>query len=206
MPKGFSDREKEIIRAELIKKARQCFETQGIRKTNVEDLTRAVGISKGAFYLFYPSKEALFFEILEGYEADFRTQMLATLTHSEGTPRERVRQALLQAFTAWKSIPLFHSFDKTEYEYLLRKLPEETAAAHLNSDEAFVAELIARWRASGVPIQGEAPEISGLMKALFFVSLHEEDIGARVYPATIQRLVEMVAASLTGEIIPKAEA
>ena len=44
------------------------------------------------------------------------------------------------------------------------------------------------------------------MKALFFVSLHEEDIGARVYPATIQRLVEMVAASLTGEIVPKEEA
>jgi len=205
MPKGFSQREKEIIHARLIRNGQEFFETHGVRKTNIEELTRSVGISKGAFYLFYPSKEALFFEILERYEADFRKQMLATQAHATGTPRERVRQVLEKAFTAWKTIPLFRNFDKVEYEYLLRKLPEETAAAHLRSDESFVGELIDTWRASGVPIQGEAPEISGLMKALFFVSLHAEDIGVQVYPATIQRLVDMVSASLTGEIAPETD-
>jgi AcrR family transcriptional regulator len=37
----------------LLRQGSTFLTTYGIRKTNVEDLTRAAGISKGAFYLFY---------------------------------------------------------------------------------------------------------------------------------------------------------
>jgi AcrR family transcriptional regulator len=60
MPKAFSEHEKDIIRAQMREKGKDLFEKQGLKKTSVDELTAAVGISKGAFYLFYESKEELF--------------------------------------------------------------------------------------------------------------------------------------------------
>ena len=54
-----------MIRKDLIREARRCGVTVGMRKTSVEQLTEAVGISKGSFYKFFDSKELLFFAVLE---------------------------------------------------------------------------------------------------------------------------------------------
>lgn len=40
------------------------FSRAGLLQARIEDITRACGLSKGAFYLHYPSKEALFDEVL----------------------------------------------------------------------------------------------------------------------------------------------
>ena len=58
---AFSDFETEQIRKALLEETRRCAVTLGMRKTSVEQLTQAVGISKGSFYRFYESKERLFF-------------------------------------------------------------------------------------------------------------------------------------------------
>ncbi|MBN2550474.1 MAG: helix-turn-helix transcriptional regulator, partial [Anaerolineales bacterium] len=60
MPKGFSDQEKEIIRARLLEQGQRLFSAHGLKKTNIDELAAAAGISKGAFYLFFASKEACF--------------------------------------------------------------------------------------------------------------------------------------------------
>src|SRR5918912_2045574 len=102
MPKGFSEREKEIIRSSLLEKGRVLFGTYGIKKTNVEDLTRAAGISKGAFYLFYDSKEELFFEILEQFEAEFRAAVFKDIFQPGISPRQSFKELLKKALSAWK--------------------------------------------------------------------------------------------------------
>ena len=62
---AFTDEQNEQIRNDLIRAARRCGITIGMRKTSVEQLTEAVGISKGSFYKFFDSKELLFFAVLE---------------------------------------------------------------------------------------------------------------------------------------------
>ena len=62
---AFSERQNETIRRALIQEARHCAVTIGMRKTSVEQLTEAAGISKGSFYKFFDSKEMLFFAVLE---------------------------------------------------------------------------------------------------------------------------------------------
>ena len=71
MPKAFSDHEKETIRLQMREKGKRLFEKQALRKTGVDELTEAAGISKGAFYLFYDTKEELFLEVLEQRDTDF---------------------------------------------------------------------------------------------------------------------------------------
>ena len=52
---AFTDEQNEQIRNDLIRAARRCGITIGMRKTSVEQLTEAVGISKGSFYKFFDS-------------------------------------------------------------------------------------------------------------------------------------------------------
>lgn len=60
----FSDEEREWIRQKLLTEARHHFETAGLRKTSVEDLTKAAGIAQGSFYMFFGSKEELYYELI----------------------------------------------------------------------------------------------------------------------------------------------
>jgi AcrR family transcriptional regulator len=56
-------------RAALVKSARAEFVKHGLKGARIEDITFACGLSKGAFYLHFPSKEALFGELVAGFRA-----------------------------------------------------------------------------------------------------------------------------------------
>ena len=53
----------------LVAAARGEFARRGLRGARVEDITAACGLSKGAFYLHYDSKESLFAELVQGFFA-----------------------------------------------------------------------------------------------------------------------------------------
>ncbi len=194
MPKAFSEREKEIIHQRLLEKGRALFAAHGLKKTNVEDLTQAAGISKGAFYLFYSSKEELYFEVIAQAEEDFRRQVFAGIREAQGSPRQRFAALLQRAFHLWKQTPELRQFDRSEYELLLSKLPEEQIHDHLRSDDRFLQELVAALRREGVEVTLPIPELAGLMTGLFFISMHEDDFGPGMYTGTINLLIELIAA------------
>ena len=68
---AFTEYETEQLRKALLKETRRCAVTLGMKKTSVDQLTKAVGIAKGSFYKFYESKEMLFFAVLEGIHLSF---------------------------------------------------------------------------------------------------------------------------------------
>src|SRR5512134_317561 len=125
MPKAFSDHEKETIRAQLREKGKTLFEKQGLRKTSVDELTEAVGISKGAFYLFYESKEELFLEILEELETDFRARIFDFSISVKRNARQLLAKLFKDALLTWDEYPLLKNFGMSDYEYLARKVPAE---------------------------------------------------------------------------------
>src|SRR5687767_5530925 len=62
-------------RRSLVTAARRAFAKSGIVGARIEDITAACGLSKGAFYLHFKSKEQLFGELV----AQFRAEMDALL-------------------------------------------------------------------------------------------------------------------------------
>jgi AcrR family transcriptional regulator len=56
-------------RSALVSAARAEFARKGLRGARIEDITAACGLSKGAFYLHFPSKEALFAEVVGAFQA-----------------------------------------------------------------------------------------------------------------------------------------
>ena len=79
----------------LVAAARSEFSRRGLRGARIEDITAACGLSKGAFYLHYPSKEALFDELLQqffgvlaGCSSSRETEMAAFIK-KHGAPTRR---------------------------------------------------------------------------------------------------------------------
>ncbi|WP_375756169.1 TetR/AcrR family transcriptional regulator [Corallococcus exercitus] len=54
-------------RSALIASARAEFAKRGVKGARISDITAASGLSKGAFYLHFPSKEALFGALVKGF-------------------------------------------------------------------------------------------------------------------------------------------
>ncbi|MDF2923520.1 MAG: TetR-family transcriptional regulator [Paenibacillaceae bacterium] len=65
MARSFTEAEKDNIRVKLLDECEKSWATFGYKKTNIDELCSKVGISKGAFYAFFDSKEHLFCRVLD---------------------------------------------------------------------------------------------------------------------------------------------
>ncbi len=200
MPKGFSDHEKELIRRRLVEAGYKQFCAHGLKKTNVEELAAAARISKGAFYLFYESKEALFMDVAELAEQQFRREVLATLDLPGPTPRARLLAAFKRAFSLLKTIPILQFFTSSDYEVLFRRIPAQKLQEHLTNDQAFFAEFIAHCRKVGIPIQARPEEISRLLYPLVLGVFHGDELGQGDLGGSVDVLLELIAAFCLGEV------
>lgn len=105
-------------RTSLVAAARKEFARSGIQRARIEDITAACGLSKGAFYLHFESKEALFREVVKALEAavddlrDTREKGYQALL-AEGSPRGRKAIAFAAALG---------ELDRTEDRRLLQLL------------------------------------------------------------------------------------
>lgn len=54
-------------RATLIAAARDVFAQKGYHATTVDDITRAAGVAKGTFYLYFEEKREVFYEVIRGF-------------------------------------------------------------------------------------------------------------------------------------------
>jgi AcrR family transcriptional regulator len=200
MPKGFTENEKKVIGERLLEQGYRQFFAYGLKKTNVEELATAAGISKGAFYLFYESKEALLMDVIEQAEKRFRLEMLEAVDLPGPSPRARLLVVLHKAFDRFKTVPILHFFTSSDYDVLFRRVPVEKLQEHLASDQMFIKELLDRCATAGIPIRAQFGEVSGLLYALVLTFLHEDDFGPGNLKGTVDTLMELVAAFCMGEV------
>ena len=199
MPKAFTEKEKDTLRAQMREKGKKLFETHGLKKTSVDELTEAVGISKGAFYLFYESKEELFMEILEGFEKEIQEKILNFAANPNANARKNVSEALKSFLLTWDDYPLLKNLGKADFDYLVRKLPAERVMQHSNNDEEFTSQLIKKIKREGIQVKASPRVIGNLMKSLFFFSLHREDMGNAAYTETMNLLIDLVSGHIVGD-------
>ena len=79
MAVGFTTKERESITEALLRAAGRHAALSGMKKTSVDELCAEAGISKGAFYSFYPSKEHLFLTVMERWQEEISRQAEAAL-------------------------------------------------------------------------------------------------------------------------------
>ena len=182
---AFTDEQNEQIRNDLIRAARRCGITIGMRKTSVEQLTEAVGISKGSFYKFFDSKELLFFAVLEDIHTEcFAAAQKSLQENAAIDPASRTAAAILAA-CRWLSETKAFVFIENDAKLLLQRLPEPVKREHYHDGEAHIRELLEKHDL--VPKRGVSLAAATVRGLILTVS-HREQIG-ELYPQALQTLV-----------------
>lgn len=149
-------------RPKLLAACRAAFAESGVDGARVEDVARAAGLSKGAFYLHFESKEAAFAEVVGGFFAEL--QGLAD-----------ARRAALTALRARMGAP-------TAEDWRLRT-PRAEAHAALDHDHT-VRTLKAMWWSRDVlrmVLEHGGPDRAGLLDR--FIDVARENLSSQLSEA-----------------------
>jgi len=142
MPRSFSEAEKESIRQNLIAECKKSWSVHGYKKTSVSELCTKVGISTGAFYSFYDSKEALFCDVMDNFQQSTR-KMFDEMLSSPPTKEENC-QVLKKLYLEYAENDIITKRHSPDYKSLLNKLPKEWSEKHSqNSEDGLAAALFA---------------------------------------------------------------
>lgn len=125
MARSFTEREKENIRRSLQEACKQSWTQYGYKKTSVDDLCKQVGISKGAFYLFFESKEALFCEVLCSVQEQICN--IASEIIKKYKDKDGVAEALKLIYREYDRNNFLYDSDSMDFTILMNKLSEEQA-------------------------------------------------------------------------------
>ena len=63
MGKAFSEKEKEIIKENIMNTAIELFHNNGLKSLSISELTKRVGIAQGSFYNFWKDKDSLIIDL-----------------------------------------------------------------------------------------------------------------------------------------------
>ena len=182
---AFTDYETEQLRKALLKETRHCAVTLGMKKTSVDQLTKAVGIAKGSFYKFYESKEMAFFAVLEGIHAELYGVADHALSENVDLPNaDRAAQAVL-AVCKRLSDTGDMVFIENDAKLLLQRLPDEVKNVHYHDDDTHIRQLLEKYDL--VPKRGTSLAAATVRGLILTVS-HKEQIG-ELYPQVLETLV-----------------
>ncbi len=123
MARSFTEREKENIKKGLQEACKQSWTQYGYKKTSVDDLCKQAGISKGAFYLFFESKEALFCDLLCSVQKEI--QDAAWKVMEEHKSKYGVAEALKLIYREYDKNNFLYNSNNTDFTILMNKLSEE---------------------------------------------------------------------------------
>ncbi len=197
MPKTFTDNEREYIKKRLMEEAQNCLKLYGVRKTTVDELVKRANIPKGTFYLFYESKELLFYEVLCSFHDELQAHFLRELeTLGESVSADRLTELLLGLYKKTEESFLYKLISSGELELLMRRLPPEVAGAHAQKDDFSIEQLF-----SIIPgISGDSIRtFSAAMRAIFLSALHKHEIGEDVFEGALRLMIRGVAIQLFKE-------
>ena len=182
---AFTEQKNEMIRKDLLDEALRCAVTIGMRRTSVEQLTEAVGIAKGSFYKVFPSKDLLFFAVLENIHAEtYAVAEKALQDNAELSPTERATKIILAA-CKYLSDTKAMTFIENDAEFLLRRIPSDIKSARYHDDEVHIRQIL---EASGLVPKGGMDLAAAAVRGLILTVSHQGEIG-ELYPQVLETLV-----------------
>ena len=172
---SFTLDEQDPRRAAILMAAAAVFARYGFKRTSMEDIAKAAGISRAAIYLHYRSKQDVFRSLVQGYFEIAEGRMRAALR--PGLAPEAALEAAFNAKLGPEMRPLIESPHGKE----LIDANFATAADIVEAAEARLGGLIADWltaedaagRLTLAPIDGDAPTLARTMVAALGGLKHE---------------------------------
>lgn len=196
MATAFSDNEREIIKERLDEVAQECLLKYGVKKTTVDQIVQMAGISKGSFYNFYPSKEILFFRVLEEYQRSIIEQLTNKFSKKDYIGIDLFTEMIYELYKNVRKSFIMNIIQNQEFEYLMRKLPKELIVNHHSLDDLFSKQIF-----SYINIKNDIniDVVSASLRAIFMSMIHIEEIGEKDFDEVLKLLIKGVAQQIIEE-------
>jgi TetR/AcrR family transcriptional repressor of nem operon len=168
-------------RAELLAAGRALFLAKGIAATSLDDITQRAGVSKGLFYLYFPSKEDLVLALQEQFSHEIAARMRAA-AEAEEDWAARLDACVKAGFECYRELHdlhevLFHHArpPRRDPGALPDPEPASPPAAAPAAATRVIADLLAEGTAAGA-FDVADPEATAV---LCYASMHASDLGFR---------------------------
>ena len=192
MAKAFDDNERKLIKDKLKEGALLFIQQQGVRKTSVDELVKYANISKGAFYLFYTSKELLFFDTIIDYHKKLEKEFLNAINkHTDNITVDTLTDIISDLLINNKHF--VSVFVNSDVEYLSRKLPQEVLSQHVD-DDVMLANEVLKFIPESKSIDTKV--FAGALRAAFLTILNEKTIGTDIYNEVFKFIVRGIVKQL----------
>lgn len=160
----------------------------GIRKTSIDELVKEVGIAKGSFYSFYPSKEVLFFEVINEHHNNIQNLIIERVKQlRDGFTALDIAELLFESYKQFDNPILIRLFTDGEMEYLMRRLPDDIVAAHQQQDNMALKLLLEHLAIDDELIINR---LSAALRAAFFTMFHKREIGEEYFDDILKTILE----------------
>ncbi|KEI74975.1 TetR family transcriptional regulator [Clostridium botulinum B2 128] len=123
MPKGFTENEKTIITEKLIRECKSNWQKYGYKKTSIDVLCRDIGISKGSFYSFFDTKEALFYQVIK--ETQENLYEIVEDRISQNQSKYGVAEALKEIYLEYSKSSFMYDTKNPDFLSFFNKLSEQ---------------------------------------------------------------------------------
>jgi AcrR family transcriptional regulator len=150
-------------RADLLAAGRELFLAKGIAATSLDDITRAAGMSKGLFYLYFRAKDDLVLALRDEFAAAAATRIRAAAAAETAWPAKL--DACVQACFS------YHRELHDLHDVLFHHTPHEHAQERLGPVAQAIYDILAAGKAAGA-FDLEDPELTAV---LCYASLHAFD-------------------------------
>lgn len=173
--KWFSMEEKERLRKELCSECEKYWRTKGYKKTGISELTKEVGISTGAFYSLFASKEKLFLQTIQGIQSRVKSQIEIYI--KENPNKTGACNSLKYLFKEYMENPFLYDFSSPDFWALIEKLPKDQWKSIQQSNINFLADIVKKANLRFEVEPGKARAV--LVTLLYTVTLKEENSYSR---------------------------
>lgn len=172
----------EETRTKLLTTARQAFASQGYGQTSMDDFTAAAGLTRGALYHHFGSKEGLLIAVIEQIEAEVGDRLQAA-SAAEPTPwlgfRRRCRTYLELALE-----PEIRRIILQDARAVFGDVPQAAQSVGIAALQAALEKLIAAGTVRPIHAGAVARMIYGIVtEASFWIAEPDGDPQARLAQA-----------------------
>lgn len=196
MSPSFNAVERRAVEQKLRDAAMRAFAARGVRRTSLEELTAEAGVSKSSFYSFFPSKEALFLELMLA-DAGSIGDRLAAAARSADDTRAGVAGILREIVSTLDNHPLFRRIlsHPEEVQALRLRLGDDDVRRVQTQLIAPVLDFFAQ--ADGSIKRIDPAVLLGVFQAVSLVHVNAAEFDSELYPKVLETLIEAVSTGLT---------
>jgi len=192
MPRALTEREKCRQCRRLLEKGMPVVLLRGIRKVSIEDITKAAGMSKGAFYHHFESKEKFMVEVIMNLHRQIFALAEQVLS-SEGDLQKNTRKFLLNLF----DMPEMSFF--TKYYAEINELAESLAEYELQFAEEAEVNMYGKLLITfGINTQKVKPGVVHNLMHIMYMIMQSDLMIKEDLPKTKELLAESLLSYIFG--------